>query len=146
MNKRFEKRKGLSLKRLFKMRNQEGQVFVEFALFVPVLVLLGLVFMDFGRAYFANQVVLNAAREGARIGILPSSSEADVTTTVGTLMTQGGLAGQQTVSFSNVGTTVPSGATTTVTVAINFQTLTGTFVPGWTGTIPISQTIRMRHE
>jgi hypothetical protein len=49
-------------------------------------------------------------------------------------------------AYSNLGTNGAPGSITTVQLAVNFQTLTGTFIPGWTGSLPISQTIRMRHE
>ena len=126
-------------------RHQCGQSVVEFALIIPIVLLVIVVFIDVGKAYFTNQVILNAAREGARVGILPQGSPAKVIVAVNSVMTSGGLSGH-TIAHSNVGAGVPAGFTTKVTVTYPFKTLTGTFVPGWTGTINLDQTVQMRHE
>jgi Flp pilus assembly protein TadG len=44
-----------------------GQGLVEFAAVLPVILLLFLGILDFGRAVFAVNTVANAAREGARV-------------------------------------------------------------------------------
>jgi Flp pilus assembly protein TadG len=44
-----------------------GQGLVEFAVVLPVILLLFLGIFDFGRAVFAFNTVANAAREGARV-------------------------------------------------------------------------------
>jgi Flp pilus assembly protein TadG len=51
-------------------RAATGQGLVEFALIFPVLVLLIMGIVDFGRAIYAFNSVSNAAREGARVGIV----------------------------------------------------------------------------
>jgi len=50
-------------------RDQKGQSVVEFALVVPILLLLVLGIMEFGRAYSANLALQNAVREGARLAV-----------------------------------------------------------------------------
>lgn len=50
-------------------RDEKGQSVVEFALVVPILLLLVLGIMEFGRAYSANLTLQNAAREGARLAV-----------------------------------------------------------------------------
>lgn len=122
-----------------------GQVIVEFALLLPVFLLLLLMLVDAGRAFMTTHVILNAAREGARTGSLPETSMGDVTAAVTAVLASGGIAGA-TISASNVGASAPAGATTTVTVSYAMPTVTGTFIPGWSGNIPLTQTIRMRHE
>lgn len=59
-----------------------GQSLVEFALVLPVLVLILLLILDFGRAFYAYSVISNAAREGARMGILAPVSDASIRTAV----------------------------------------------------------------
>lgn len=51
-------------------RSDEGQAVVEFALIVPVLMLLVVGIFEFGRAWNAHQAVTDAAREGARIAVI----------------------------------------------------------------------------
>jgi len=52
---------------------QAGQAMVEFVLVAPILFLVLLGIVDFGRAIAYNNEVTNAAREGARVAILASN-------------------------------------------------------------------------
>ena len=45
-----------------------GQSLVEFALLVPILMLIMVGVVDLGRVYYAYLTVVNSAREGARYG------------------------------------------------------------------------------
>jgi len=65
-------------------RSDEGQAVVEFALVVPVLMLLIVGVFEFGRAWNAHQAVTDAAREGARIAVIadPAITEDSVKTVV----------------------------------------------------------------
>ncbi|MGE5589961.1 MAG: TadE/TadG family type IV pilus assembly protein [Bacillota bacterium] len=54
-------------------RDQRGQSVVEFALVVPILLLLVLGIMEFGRAYSTNLSLQNAVREGARLAVTGST-------------------------------------------------------------------------
>jgi Flp pilus assembly protein TadG len=49
---------------------RRGQALVEFALIVPIFVLMLVAVFDLGRAVFAYNTLTNAAREGARIAIV----------------------------------------------------------------------------
>jgi Flp pilus assembly protein TadG len=51
-------------------RTPRGAAAVEFALIVPVLLLIVLGTIDWGYYFFVQQVVTNAAREAARVGSL----------------------------------------------------------------------------
>lgn len=50
--------------------SQRGQSLLEFALVILTLVLVMIGIIDFGRMYFTYATVANAAREGARYGII----------------------------------------------------------------------------
>jgi Flp pilus assembly protein TadG len=63
-------------------RTDHGQSMVEFALMLPVLLLLVFGFLDLGRAVYSQSVVANAAREGARAAVIHDSSNADIRTAV----------------------------------------------------------------
>ena len=45
-----------------------GQTLVEFAIIIPVLLLLAVFIFDFGRAVYYYSAIQNAAREGVRYG------------------------------------------------------------------------------
>ncbi len=52
------------------VKRWDGQSMVEFALILPLLVLIVAGLFDLGRAFFAYIVISNAAREGARYATL----------------------------------------------------------------------------
>jgi len=52
-------------------RGERGQAIVELALTLPLLLLVVLGVFDFGLMFERFEVVTNAAREGARVGVLP---------------------------------------------------------------------------
>jgi hypothetical protein len=56
-------------------RSERGQSLVEFALILPILVLLLVGVFDFGRAVYAFNTVSNAARQGARLAIVDQTVE-----------------------------------------------------------------------
>ncbi len=51
-------------------RRQRGQGLTEFALVIPIFLLMVVALFDLGRAVFAYNTLTNAAREGARIAIV----------------------------------------------------------------------------
>lgn len=51
-------------------RKRRGQSLVEMAMVLPLLTFLTFGLLDFGRAYYFQVSVTNAAREGARVAIL----------------------------------------------------------------------------
>jgi Flp pilus assembly protein TadG len=56
---------------ILKRRTQEsGQTLVEFALILPLLILVLVGVMDFSRAIYANNTIQNAAREAVRVAIV----------------------------------------------------------------------------
>jgi Flp pilus assembly protein TadG len=59
-------------------RSERGAELIELALVLPILLLMFAAIMDFALVFQRFLVVSNAAREGARIAVLPGYSEADV--------------------------------------------------------------------
>ena len=53
--------------------DERGQALVEFALILPIFVLLLVGIFDFGRAIYAYNTISNAAREAVRVGIVDQS-------------------------------------------------------------------------
>jgi Flp pilus assembly protein TadG len=86
-------------------RSQAGAELVEFALVLPMLLLVFGGIVDFGLLLQRQQVVTNAAREGARIAVLPGYSEADVIDRVREYVREG--TGDNTLSPVTVPITVP---------------------------------------
>ena len=55
------------------MRNRKGQVLVETAIILPILLLLIFGLIDFGRAMYTKNTLNNAARAGARVAAVTKS-------------------------------------------------------------------------
>ncbi len=56
-------------KKMF-IKDQNGAAVVEFAIVLPLLVLLFCGMIEFGLLFYNKQVITNASREGARAGII----------------------------------------------------------------------------
>ena len=90
-------------------RTQRGASAVEFALILPILILLFFGIVDFGLLIYDKQVITNASREAARAGIVqkvPRPGVSDITAVVDA------YAKDRLVTFGsnkNVATSVPSG-------------------------------------
>jgi Flp pilus assembly protein TadG len=55
---------------LHRRRHERGQGLIEFALVIPIFLLVLVALFDLGRAVFAYNTLTNAAREGARMAIV----------------------------------------------------------------------------
>jgi Flp pilus assembly protein TadG len=87
------------------IRGERGQAIIEMALTLPLLLLVVLGIFDFGLMFQKYEVVTNAAREGARVGVLPEYSIADAQNRALQYLSVGGLTGS---SRSCGGPLVPS--------------------------------------
>lgn len=64
-----------------KLKGQRGGSALEFAIVLPILLLILLGIIDFGYVVFTKAVITNASREGARTGIVfsdPPVNDADI--------------------------------------------------------------------
>ena len=76
---------------LHRARQEKGAALVETAFVLPIMLLVCVGILEFGRAYQTWQVVTNAAREGARVAILPEYPDDSVKARVRTYLKNGGL-------------------------------------------------------
>ena len=70
---------------------EDGAELVEFAVVLPVMLLVLLGIIEFGLLFQRYQVITNAAREGARLAVLPGYSTDDVEDRVEQFLTAAGL-------------------------------------------------------
>ena len=76
----------------FRRRTPEtGAELIELALILPILLLVIAAIMDFGFLFLRYEVLTNAAREGARVGVLPGYQVVDVQGRVANYLVAGGL-------------------------------------------------------
>jgi Flp pilus assembly protein TadG len=62
-------------------RGQEGAAAVEFAILLPILLVLTLGALDMGHMYYIDHLITNASREGARYAAKYSGTTAEPTST-----------------------------------------------------------------
>ncbi len=77
------------MKKIIKrLRCQKGVAAIEFAIVLPVLMIIVFGIIEFGLLFYDKQVITNASREGARIGISDAVvSDADIEAVVDNYVT-----------------------------------------------------------
>ena len=70
-------------------RARAGAVVVELALTLPLFLMMGMGCLELGRALMVQQMLVNAAREGSRHGIMAGATKAAVVTKVGAYLATG---------------------------------------------------------
>jgi Flp pilus assembly protein TadG len=111
------------------VRSARGAELIELALVLPVLLLVFAAIVDFALVFQRFLTISNAAREGARIAVLPGYTQADSQDRVTQYVRQG--TGDNTVSPTAVLTTVsidPAGATPAFPAARVTVTMTHSYL------------------
>ncbi|OFW17380.1 MAG: hypothetical protein A3F69_06130 [Acidobacteria bacterium RIFCSPLOWO2_12_FULL_66_10] len=109
------------------LNGERGTALLETALTLPLLLLVSVGLFEFGRAYQTWQVLTNAAREGARLAVLPNPVAGAVDARVRSYLTSGQLsnAAGATIDVNPAATvSIGGGATASasvVTVNYPFQ-------------------------
>ena len=105
-----------------RLLSQRGTALLEAAVTIPILLLIAVGIFEFGRAYQTWQVLTNAAREGARVSVLPTGNDGAVVSVVRNYMTRGGLPAAGTAGVSvNRNAAVGSNSASQITVDYPFQ-------------------------
>ena len=65
----------LKLIRSRRKNGEKGQALVEFTLLIPIFLLLLFAIVDFGMGFYSWITVTNAAREGARLGVVLATEQ-----------------------------------------------------------------------
>ena len=98
---------------------RRGTVVVELAIVAPILVVIFLGMVEVSRVIMVQQIITNAAREGAREAILDGATITDVQTSVTQYLSNSTISGA-TVSVTPDPTTTVSRQQITVTVNISY--------------------------
>src|SRR5262245_63710152 len=107
-----------------RLRGARGAELIELALILPSLLVVIAGIIDFALMFQAAEVVTNAAREGARVRVLPGYTDADVTARVDEYLAASGLTGWHNTAvtgFTFGGGGVPTSNGIEVNVAYQHQ-------------------------
>ena len=92
-------------------RGERGQALLETAITLPIVLLVSISIFEFGRAYQVQQVLTNAAREGARLAVLQGTTPGDVQNRVQQYLQAGQIANYSAATVGvNQNSTVVVGA------------------------------------
>jgi Flp pilus assembly protein TadG len=125
--------------------SEKGQNVVEFALVVPLLLLLVLGVAELGRAWMTRNIMTGAAREAVRLAAVPAPAGgvAAATTRANNILTSAGIT---TANVSIADAPSPYEAVS-ATVTYNFPLVVVGFIPGLNNpTFPLTSTATMRRE
>ena len=101
-------------------RGPRGAAMVEFAIILPVLVMLLFGMIEYGWVFFKAAQVNQAARHGSRIAIRPAATEDEVTAAVAAVMSGAGLGSSgYTVTIGDL--TVDVGEPVEVRVDVDYE-------------------------
>jgi Flp pilus assembly protein TadG len=106
-----------------RLNNERGTALLETALTLPLILLVSVSIFEFGRAYQMEQVLTNAAREGARVAVLPGSTSGDVQSRVVAYLNSGQIPNASTASVivtPNVAISIGAGTASGSKVTVNY--------------------------
>ena len=137
------------VERMFAMVNylkakEEGQALVEFALVVPLFLILLFGMVEFGRPWMTKNIITGAAREAVRIyAVVPYDDNVARTRAINVLSSAGLDPSRWTISLS----TIDNNTTMRADVSYNFPVLIVGFIPGLpSNNILLATTTTMRKE
>ena len=127
------------------LSSERGQNLVEFALVVPMLLLLVFGIAEFGRAWMTQNILTGAAREAVRLLAVPDPPGGP--TAAGNRATAVLASAGITTAAIAVADAPAAFGEVSVTVSYNFPVVVVGFIPGLNNaTIPLSSTTTMRRE
>lgn len=108
-------------------RQRGGAAAVEFAIVAPLFFLLVFGMIEYGRMVMVRQVLTNASREGARVGVLDpptgGTTRQTVIDTVTNYLSAAGITGETVTTVPTEPSTATYGQSVTVTVSVPFSSV-----------------------
>jgi Flp pilus assembly protein TadG len=140
-------------------RSDRGSELIELAMVTPILMLMLAGIFDFGFLFRSWEIVTNAAREGARVGVLPAYScdaatPDDIQSRVDAYMAASGIGDPSSyeVNVDNIDVATTAGTFTACAVTVELTqplpslSVIGQIFGGNFGTVPVAAAAVMRAE
>lgn len=138
------RRSGL-LKRQNRREDRSGVAAVEFAVIAPIFFLMVVGILEFGRALMVQQVIVSAARVGARQAVTLNATTAGVTTAVTDYADNAAVPGVSVVVNPSPNSAA-AGDIITVTTSVNFDQVSWLPTPWFLGGNTLTSASSMRKE
>jgi Flp pilus assembly protein TadG len=141
---------------MINLKNQEGASAIEFAIILPLLMMVLFGIVEFSIAFYDKAMITNASREGARSGIVLQAAPRDAAAEdteieaainyylTGKLITLG-AANVPAIAITREGFGTGDSLTVNVTYVYDYYVLPG-FVTGITGPVTLNATTIMKME
>jgi len=138
-----------------RLGNQRGTSTLEFLVVLPTLLFIFLASLELSRAWLTANIATNAAREGARVGVVtpppdpnnPTFNNGPALARMTEILDAANLTAATSVECSS--TACPPDSQVLASVTINFETVVPLFLP-MLGTqsspLVLQETVRMRRE
>ncbi len=128
-------------------RKRRGASVVEFAVIAPLFFLLVFGMIEFGRMIMVHQLLIGAAREGARQAVVEGATVATVENVVRGYLTATSIDGQEAiVTVSPDPAIADTGVEMKVETAIAFDKVSWLPAPMYLKNVTLSAASTMRHE
>lgn len=128
-------------------QTERGQAIVEFALLVPIMLVLVIGIAEFGRAWMTRNILTGAAREAVRAAAVETQANAynSAKTIADAILVSAAIpVTLQPGDFDDsVDTPVP---TVSVSITYNYSVIITGFIPGVPASFPLTGTATMRRE
>jgi Flp pilus assembly protein TadG len=128
---------------------RRGAAVVEFAFVAPLFFTLVFGMIEFGRVVMVQQLLTNATREGARVGVLSDATESEVKTRVVNYLAGGKVtitATNVTVAYAEDASLPGSGESVTVSVSVPFNQVSWLPSPMFLSGYTLTSSSGMRRE
>ena len=119
---------------------------MEFAVVAPLFFLLVFGMIEFGRMVMVQQVITNASREGARVGVLDGATSTSVTAAVNTYLQSAAVSGATVAINPESPGSAGYGQPVTVTVSVAFSQVSWLPSPMFLGGETLRASTVMRRE
>lgn len=137
---------------LRRLHNQRGTSTLEFLVVLPTLLLIFLASLELSRAWLTANIMTNAAREGARVGVVtpppdpnaPTFDSGPALARMTEILTAANLT-PDTTSVTCSAPACPPDSQVEATVTLTFDTVVPLFLP-MLDQLPLQQTVKMRRE
>ena len=125
---------------------RRGVTAVEFAIVAPLLFLLVLGMVEFGRMVMVQQILTNGSREGARRAILEQATVSEVETVVADYLRSTSVSGATVTVDPDTLTHIGFGDPVTVTVSVPYSQVSWVPAPWFLGGTNLTAQSVMRAE
>jgi Flp pilus assembly protein TadG len=108
------------------LRNESGNAVIEMAFTLPLLLVVAMGIFDFGLMFQRFEILTNAAREGARVGVLPGYTTNDAISRANAYLATSNVPGATVTAVSttiSIGTPAVAKPAITVTVTYDYDYL-----------------------